>query len=65
LSDPNSRRIVGYAMLGGAIVMGVLAALFRTEVIADVGAARNTVSLLLVGIAGLDAVIGAVLIVKS
>ena len=45
-------------MLGGAVLMGVLAALFRTEVIADAGAPRNAISLVLGGIAAVDAAIG-------
>jgi hypothetical protein len=64
MSDPNSRRTIGYLMLAGALVMGVLAALFRTQVIAD-GASQSAVSLVLGGVAAVDAVIGAVLIVKS
>ena len=65
MSDPNNRRIVGFVMIGGAVVMGVLAALFRTEVIADAGGSRNAISLILAGIAAVDAAIGLVLIVKS
>ena len=65
MSDPNNRRIVGFVMIAGALVMGVLAALFRTEVIADAGGSRNPIALVLAGIAVVDAVIGAVLIVKS
>jgi len=65
MSDPNNRRIVGFVMIAGALVMGVLAALFRTEVIADAGGSRNPIALVLAGIAAVDAVIGAVLIVKS
>jgi len=65
MSDPSNRRIVGFVMIAGALVMGVLAALFRTEVIADAGGSRNPIALVLAGIAAVDAVIGAVLIVKS
>jgi hypothetical protein len=65
MSDPNSRRIVGYAMLAGAVVMGALAAVFRTEVVADPGVSRSAVSLVLAGVAAVDAVIGVALIVKS
>jgi len=65
MSDPNNRRIVGFVMIAGALVMGVLAALFRTEVTADAGGSRNPIALVLAGIAAVDAVIGAVLIVKS
>jgi hypothetical protein len=65
MSDPNSRRTIGYLMLGGALVMGVLAALFRAEVIVDAGASQNAVWLVLGGVAAVDTVIGAVLIVKS
>ena len=70
MNDPmadstNTRRLVGCVMLGGAVLMGILAALFRTEVIADAGAPRNAISLVLGGIAAVDAAIGLVLIVKS
>jgi hypothetical protein len=65
MSDPNSRRTIGYLMLAGALVMGVLAALFRAEVIVDAGASQNAVWLVLGGVAAVDTVIGAVLIVKS
>jgi hypothetical protein len=65
LSDPKNRRLVGFAMLAGAVVMGLLALLFRTEVIADAGGSRAAISLVLGGIAAVDAVIGGVLIAKS
>ena len=65
MSDPDNRRIVAFVMLAGALVMGVLAVLFRTEVIADAGGSRNTISLVLGGIAAVDAGIGAVLLVRS
>jgi hypothetical protein len=45
--------------------MGIVAALFYTEAIADVGASRRMIALILGGIAAVDAVIGVVLIVKS
>ena len=66
MSDPaNTRRLVGFAMIGGALVMAIVAALFHTETIADVGASRSTIALIVGSIAAVDAVIGVVLIAKS
>jgi hypothetical protein len=65
VSDPINRRLVGYLLLLGAVVMGVLAVLFHTEVIADPGVPRNTISLILGGVAAADAAIGLVLIARA
>jgi hypothetical protein len=61
----GGRRLVGFALIAGALVMGMVAALFHTEAITDVGASRSMIALILGGIAAVDAVIGVVLIVKS
>jgi hypothetical protein len=66
MSDPaNTRRLVGFALIAGALVMGIVAALFDTGAIAGGGASRSTIVLILGVIAAVDAVIGMVLIVKS
>ncbi len=59
------RRLVGFGMIAGALVMGIVAALFHTEAVGDLGASRPMIALIIGGIAAVDAVIGAVLIVKS
>jgi hypothetical protein len=61
----GGRRLVGFALIAGALVMGIVAALFYTEAIGGVGASRSMIALILGGIAAVDAVIGVVLIVKS
>ena len=66
MSDPaHTRRLVGFALIAGALVMGIVAALFYTGAIAGVGASRSMIALILGVIAAVDAVIGMVLIVKS
>ena len=52
-------------MIAGALVMGMIAALFHAESIGNVGASRNMIVLILAGIAAVDAAIGMVLIAKS
>jgi hypothetical protein len=52
-------------LIAGALAMGMVAALFHTEAITDVGASRSMIALILGGIAAVDAVIDVVLIVKS
>ncbi len=61
----GARRLVGFAMIAGALVMGMIAALFHAESIGNVGASRNMIVLILAGIAAVDAAIGMVLIAKS
>ena len=61
----RSRKLAGYVLLVAAFVMAVIAALFYTDVIADAGAARDMLSLVLGAVAVADAAIGIVLIVKS
>jgi len=66
MSDPaNTRRLVGVALIAGALVMGIVAALLDTGAIAGGGASRSMIVLILGVIAAVDAVIGMVLIVKS
>ena len=61
----GTRRLVGFALIAGALVMGIVATLFHTEAIANAGASRSLIALILGGIAAVDAVIGVALIVKS
>ena len=61
----GTRRLVGFALIAGALVMGMVAAFLHTEAITDVDASRSMIALILGGIAAVDAVIGVVLIVKS
>jgi hypothetical protein len=61
----GTRRLVGFALIAGALVMAIVAALFHTEAIANAGASRSMIALILGGVAAVDAVIGVVLIVKS
>jgi hypothetical protein len=61
----GTRRLVGFTLIAGALVMGIVAALFHTEAVANVGPSRRMIALILGGIAAVDAVIGVVLSVKS
>ena len=66
MSDPaNHRRLAGFAMIAGALVMGIVAALFYTDSVGNVGASRSMIALIIGGFATVDAVIGMVLIVRS
>ena len=61
----RNRKLIGFVMLAGAFLMAVLAALVYTEVLADVGAARDLLLLVLAAVAATDAAIGIVLVIRS